>query len=209
MAIGERMRAIRLQHGHSLDQASAITGINRSTLHRLEQGESPRGIMEHVRRFCAGYGVAEKVLLDGETLKGRFESYVRKQDASGRLSLATRSVQERLRIAFDFVTCEQPELASNQRLAIAGGLPVSDVQQALRLLRIRPVDHATLVALVDGLHSITGISKQFLLTGWFEEEIGLRCLIEPLMNHLKGVPGPKGVPSTSDLIQQLVGALLA
>jgi hypothetical protein len=47
-----------------------------------------------------------------------------------------------------------------------------------------------------------------LLTGWFEEEVGLRGLIEPLLTHLKGTPGSKGVPPTTELVRQLISALL-
>lgn len=208
MAIGERMRAIRMQHSHSLDQAAAITGINRSTLHRLEQGETPRGVMEYVLKFAAGYRIEQSVLLDGETAKGRFESMVRKVDPVTRLELACAPAQERLKLLLEFIRTHFPDLVRPERLAGASGLPQGDVELVLRTWGTRPVDHTTITALAGGLHTLTQVSRAWLCTGWFEEENsllpGIRLLLNRIAKRLAG-----STPGVKPLVEEAIRALEA
>ncbi|MWB76553.1 helix-turn-helix domain-containing protein [Pseudooceanicola sp. 216_PA32_1] len=54
--LAERLRALRRERGHSLDQLTALSGVSRGTLSRLENGEvSPTA--EVLGKLCAAYGL--------------------------------------------------------------------------------------------------------------------------------------------------------
>lgn len=54
--LADRLRALRRDRGHSLEQLAALSGVSRGTLSRLENGDvSPTA--EVLGRLCAAYGL--------------------------------------------------------------------------------------------------------------------------------------------------------
>ncbi len=148
----------------------AFTGISRSTLQRIEQGCDMRTMDSWLRQFARGYGVSEAELLEGQTPKGLFEWRIRMADRSEHLRLLMCSPQERAKLALDFLSDQFPNCLDLRRLATASLLPLSEVEAAIRLWRVSQPDLTTAAMLAEGLHILTGISRQWLLFGSFNTD---------------------------------------
>lgn len=170
MFIGEQMRAIRVRHGDSLRQAAGRTGINYSTLQRLEQGEEPRDLPVYLQKFAAGYGIEVSLLTEAETIKGRFEGQIRKLNPTKRLELALLPRHGRLKVILDFIRSQFPSDVEPRRLALASRLSEDELASAMRNWHHRPPDLATVNALINGVSHLTGIGRPWCLTGWFQDE---------------------------------------
>lgn len=181
MSVAERVRAIREAHGDSLREAARRTGISRSTLQRIEQGCDLRTLDTWLRQFARGYGVAEADLLDSRTPRGMFEWRIRQAHPTDRTAMAMLPIHGRVRLLLSFLQATAPAQLSPERLAAAAGLPAGEVEQALRTWRLRPPDLRTAQAIGLGLHTLFGISRTWILTGWLDEEEGIEGRLVDLL----------------------------
>lgn len=204
MSVAERIRTIRESRGDSIRDAEHKTGISRGTLHRIEQGYTPRNLRETVERFAAGYGVAATELMVGQTPNGVFEWRIRRLDRRERLRLIMAGLPARVHLALDFLADQFPHQVDAGRLALASALPITEVESALRLWRFAAPDRKTAEHLANGIHALVEISHQWLLTGCFADETGLRPPVRqrvPVMGVLAQKARPVSRASTGRVIE--------
>lgn len=181
MSVAERVRAIRETHGDSIRDAEQRTGISRGTLHRMELGYAPRDLRATVERFAAAYGISVDELLAGQTPRGILEWRIRRLDRRERLRLVMIGLQGRVYLALEFLQDQFSSQLDLQRLSIASSLPRVEVETAIRNWRLSEPDRKTAEHIAAGIHAGFGISLDWMLTGYFADEMGLtvpvRCRI--------------------------------
>ena len=106
-----RLKALRSEHGHSLDRLASLTGISRATLARLENGEvSPTASV--LGRLCPVYGLTMSRLM--QLVEEAFEPLITPEQqfvwADPETGFRRRSISPPSHgLAGEVIACEVPE----------------------------------------------------------------------------------------------------
>lgn len=99
--LGMRVQRLRLSRGHSLRDAERHTGINRSTLSRLENGAQPAGMHALLDRIARAYAVPREELEYDPG--GDFAWFIRHLDPGLRVQLFLAPPRRRVYAALHFM----------------------------------------------------------------------------------------------------------
>ncbi len=181
MSVGGRVKHLLDSHGHSLRKAHEITGICHETIRRIINGWEGPTLIGYIRRIAEGYRaqgyhVDETSLMEGLDPKGDFEWTIRQAPPLNRLEMVVMSVQERVRLALDFLRARYPKVCAPELLTTASGLRKDEFDR----WRSRPSDLVTTLALATAVNHLTGISKEWFTDGWLKAE----AIEEPFLDRV-------------------------
>ncbi len=175
MSVGRRLKHLLDSHGHSLRKAQEVTGVCHETIRRIINGWEGPTLIHYVRQIAGGYRaqgyqVDEKALMEGMDPRGDFEWTIRQAPPVQRLELALMSIQDRVRLALDFLKAKYPSVCRHEVLATASGLQRDELESLLCRWGRRPPDLVTALALATAVSHLTGLPKKWLVAGWLQTE---------------------------------------
>lgn len=166
--LGMRLQRLRLAHGHSLRDAEKHTGINRSTLSRLENGAQPAGMHALLDRIARAYGIAREQL-DYDPA-GDFIWFIRALDPGLRLQFFLAPVSRRVYAALHFVLGYYDGDPLLDRLAASLGLERAGLFALYADWYHQPPDAQTIGTIANSLVKVCSLPSIWFEFGYLKME---------------------------------------